>query len=159
MNVRKRYARTPKRPKDRAESKEPEQSLWPDYKPRAPTEAKEQVKLANYCRARGLVIHHSPNEGKRSYAFGQGLRSAGMSRGFPDLLILNPCEYIGGRWVGVAIELKRTTGGVVSPEQERWIAMLRTFRWLAFIAKGADAAIDILQACKFEPTPRPEVAI
>ena len=47
---------------------------------------------------------------------------------------------------GAAVELKRQSGGVVSPAQLRWIERLDTEGWWAGVAKGSSAARALLQS-------------
>ena len=47
-------------------------------------------------------------------------------------------EHCVGGFVGIAIEMKRTRGGTLSPEQKRWRGWLTARGWLAIVAKGAD---------------------
>ena len=68
---------------------------------------------------KGAVIHHSPNEGKRS-AFERYLMTVlHVSSGFPDLLVFYQGKMI-------AIELKAGKNKM-SPNQQKWIALLSAY--------------------------------
>lgn len=69
-----------------------------------------------------------------------------MKRGVPDVLVFTPAPA-GKR--PVAIELKRTRGGVVSPHQRDWLAGLGRAGWLVHVARGAADAIAYLCACGY----------
>ncbi|TRZ48221.1 hypothetical protein D4S03_10160 [bacterium] len=49
------------------------------------------------------------------------------------------------RYVGTAIEMKRTSGGRVSPEQKWWMDQLRLRGWCAMVCYGAGNAIEELE--------------
>jgi hypothetical protein len=72
----------------------------------------------------------------------------GLKPGVPDVMILDKVSQYGGRpnVRGVAIELKRVSGGKLSDEQESWALRLRARGWLVFVCKGAGAAIKVVDA-------------
>jgi hypothetical protein len=80
----------------------------------------------------------------------------GYSPGVPDLMIYDRPQVVenGKLYVGVAIELKRRKGGVVSPKQVEWIKALSERGWLCFVAYGADMAIAFLEACGYKDRAR-----
>jgi hypothetical protein len=118
-------------------------------KPDIPVERDEQKALTKYLNAMGVLWFHPVNEGKRSKRLAAMLRAQGLKAGVPDVLIFTPCTCDGRTYPGVAIELKRRKGGVVSDLQDTWLQNLRACGWLAFVALGADDAIARLQKCKF----------
>jgi len=67
----------------------------------------------------GAVIHHSPNEGKRTAFERYLMKVLRVSSGFPDLLIFYHGQMI-------AIELK-TGKNSMTVNQQRWIAMLNEY--------------------------------
>lgn len=71
-----------------------------------------------YPRHRRL-IHHAPNEGKRTYYTGNKLKSMGMQKGEPDIFISVPR----GSYHGFYIELKTKTGRA-TPEQKEMLTLL-----------------------------------
>jgi len=105
-----------------------------------PTEQQEQEALARWLNSRRLRWLHVPNGGARNVVTGAMLKRAGLSRGAPDVLVFSKPPGCKGA-VGSAIELKRQSGGRVSPEQAEWLTALRDLGWCAFVAKGAVDAI------------------
>lgn len=106
-----------------------------------PTEAEEARTLVAYLRLRGLKFTHIGNEtGHSPEARRRAIRlkQQGTSPGVPDYFILTPQGVI---W----IELKRTKGSTTSPQQRDWIAALNAAGTPAFIAKGAEEAIAIVE--------------
>ena len=110
---------------------------------KAPLEAEEGKLLVAYLRLRGITFTHIPGEtGQSPEARRRAIRvkQQGYAKGTPDYMIALP--GIGCLW----IELKRQRGSVVSPEQKAWIETLNKCPGTqAFVAKGADAAIAIIE--------------
>lgn len=100
---------------------------------RIPTEHEEQRVLVSWFRQthRGVRIFAIPNGGKRSLAAATRLKVEGVSAGVPDLFI--PAWSL---WV----EMKRTKGGSLSPEQKDWIVYLEGVKNTCIVGKGADDA-------------------
>lgn len=115
-----------------------------------PLESQEGDLLVAYLRMKGLTFTHVPNATGHSHEAKMraiSMKRQGTSKGFPDYLIVVPGIGL------LAIELKRQRGGVVSPEQQEWIAALNTCPGVqAFVAKGADEAIAIVE--KYLPADR-----
>lgn len=111
-------------------------------KPPCPTEHEEACVLADWLTHRGLVFAHVPNEARRSFSLAARLKREGMSAGVPDYLIFSPSSSSDAR--GFAIELKRRTGGRVTPAQRGWLEDLRACGWECKVARGADEAIQWL---------------
>ncbi len=65
------------------------------------------------------LLHHSPNEGKRSIVEGAHLKASGMRTGFPDLVLLMPS----GEWAWLAMEFKGK-GGRLTEAQKRYAEYL-----------------------------------
>lgn len=106
-----------------------------------PTEAQEGRTLVAYLRLRGLRFTHIANEtGSGAGARFQGIRNKqqGVSKGFPDYLVIVP-----GRML--AIELKRTKGSKVTPEQLEWLDELEKVGVQGAVCKGAEAAINFIE--------------
>lgn len=116
-------------------------------RPASPHEHVEMVALARWLDMRRLVWCHPPNEAKRSFAVAARLRAEGLKTGVPDVLIFTPPTAQPGR--GVALELKRKVGGVVSDDQRRWLEDLRRCGWVTLVARGADEAIKLLLGCGY----------
>lgn len=66
-----------------------------------------------------MLLHHSPNEGKRSIVEGAHLKASGMRTGFPDLVLLVPS----GEWAWLAMEFKGK-GGRLTEAQKRYAEYL-----------------------------------
>ena len=105
------------------------------------TEEQEQRAVAQYLDMRGLLYCHVPNGGMRNKAEGGKLKAQGVKDGVPDILIFKPKNGA----VGLAIELKRRTGGRLSPYQKYWLDELENNGWAVFVAEGSDAAIKAIE--------------
>ena len=93
----------------------------------------EQVRLVSWFRktypdTRILAI---PNGGIRSASAGASLKAEGVSAGVPDLVV--PAGLL---WV----EMKRETGGTVSPAQRDWISYLESIGHQVIIGRGFEDA-------------------
>jgi hypothetical protein len=73
----------------------------------------------------GCIVHHSPNEGKRSVQFNAKLKRMGMVAGWPDIeIVANPDNYYPQQLpTGIFIEIK-TDSGKLTDNQKTVIAML-----------------------------------
>lgn len=106
-----------------------------------PTEAEECKILVAYLRVRNLTFTHIANEtgyGRHAKLMGIRNKQMGVSKGFPDYLVI-----VGGRLI--AIEMKRVKGSTVSQEQKEWIEELNKAGIVAKICRGADDAIKFVQ--------------
>ena len=114
----------------------------------APTEYAEQKLVCQWLKAKRVAYCHVPN----GVYHGDPIRGAiqkrvGVKAGVPDLLIFSPPEY---GWKireprGVAVEMKRRTGGTVSDNQGEWLERLKSCGWAVTVAHGADEAIGWLE--------------
>ena len=111
-----------------------------------PTEFQEQVALINWCNAhtdrRLKLIYAHVNGARMSIGAAVKLKQSGAKKGIPDLFLPVAC----GGYYGLYVELKRVKGGVLSPEQKRWIALLNEQGYLATVCKGVDEAIDVISS-------------
>lgn len=107
-----------------------------------PTEAQEQIALIEWCDLMRIKIMHIPNEGKRTLYVGRELARMGLRRGVPDLFV--PAARQG--FHGLFIELKRTKGGRVSDNQQKWIDLLNRRGYRAVVCYGADEAIKEIKS-------------
>jgi hypothetical protein len=100
-----------------------------------PSEHIEQARFVSWFRQKykGVRIFAIANGGWRSPATGARLKAEGVSRGVPDLFV--PAHNL---W----IEMKRSKGGVLSPEQRDWINYLEMLGNTVFVCHGADHAKD-----------------
>lgn len=104
----------------------------------SPSEASEQIGFLQWFDAtfRGVRIFHIPNGGRRSISVAKAMKAEGVKPGVPDLYI--PAWRI---W----IEMKRQTGGRLSPDQRDWIEYLSGIGDTVIVAKGArDASSQLL---------------
>lgn len=98
-----------------------------------PTEDKEQRGFLTWWKTHypGLIVFHIPNGGWRDINTAKKLREEGVLKGVPDLYC--PKLHL---W----IEMKRVSGGVISPEQEKMIEYLRRIGDHVIVAYGAEDA-------------------
>lgn len=110
-----------------------------------PTEAQEQKVLVQWLEANRVLFVHVPNGRKRGNPItGRLLKLEGARPGFPDLLVFD-IPPAAPSYRGVAIELKRVTGGRVSGAQKQWFQDLRERGWFVAVCAGAGEAIATLQ--------------
>ena len=117
--------------------------------PPPPHEDFEQSMLAQWLDLKKVVWCHVPNGGARSWRTAKALKSHGVKPGVPDVLIFSPPAKrldSGVKFIGVALELKRQKGGVVSPAQKAWLHTMEQLGWYTQICKGAGAAISYLKS-------------
>jgi len=107
------------------------------------TEHEEQRELVRWFRQTypGTVIFAIPNGGARSPATASRLKAEGVVKGVPDLFI--PAWET---W----IEMKRTKGGAVSPEQETMHAYLRGVGYKVIVTKGFEDAQQQIEELRNE---------
>ena len=101
----------------------------------------EQVRLVSWFRRQypDTRIFAIPNGGGRSMAQGAALKAEGVQAGVPDLFV--PAWSL---WV----EMKRETGGIVSPVQRDWIAYLESIGHQVIIGRGFDDAKSQIEMIK-----------
>lgn len=80
-----------------------------------------------------MKIFAIPNGGHRSKSTAAKLKLEGVIKGVPDLFI--PEWFL---WV----EMKRQTGGRLSPEQKSMIEYLQSVGYTVMVCKGRDDAIN-----------------
>ena len=100
----------------------------------------EQVEFVAWFRKTypKVRIFAIPNGGARSVSQGMALKAEGTSKGVPDLYV--------PEW-NLWIEMKRQTGGVLSPEQKDWIQYLESIGHKCIVGRGfEDAKEKICQA-------------
>ena len=87
-----------------------------------------------------MLIFAIPNGEKRSITVAKRLKAEGVVRGIPDLFI--------PQW-NLWVEMKRKTGGRLSPEQKSMISYLEGVGHKVIVGKGAgDASRQILEHLK-----------
>ena len=104
-----------------------------------PSEDHEQMLLVQWFRRTymGVRIFAIPNGGHRHPAVAAKLKATGTSSGVPDLFV--PAWRL---WV----EMKRSKGGSLSPEQKDWIEYLEGVGYWVIVGKGADHAKQQISA-------------
>jgi hypothetical protein len=84
-----------------------------------------------------VLIYHCPNGEKRSIKTAVRLKKMGVVAGIPDLFVPS--------WK-LFIEMKRTKGGVISPDQKKIMSYLQRVGYTCLVCKGAtDASIKVLK--------------
>ena len=107
---------------------------------RLPREDYEQIVLATWLTKNNILFFHCPNQGQRNLMYGAKLKRMGVKAGVPDLFI---CEARKD-YHGLFLELKRVSGGAVSPAQQFWIDNLRNQGYRAEICDGAEKAKEVI---------------
>ena len=104
-----------------------------------PSEHDEQVGFINWFRAKypQVLIFAIPNGEKRAITVAKRLKAEGVVRGIPDLFIPQ---------FNLWVEMKRISGGRLSPEQRAMIQYLEGIGQKVIVGKGAaDASRQILE--------------
>lgn len=107
-----------------------------------PLEDEEQKIVVEYCDLRGYPRFRVPNE-TYTKSWKQKTKNAtlGVSAGVPDLFILVSDQLI-------FVEMKRTAGSSTSTAQKAWIAKLNNAGIPGKVCKGANEAIEFIEACR-----------
>lgn len=121
-------------------------------KPKSPLESAEGIALADCLRYAGICFTYNPiGEGKLPIWLAVRIKKMGVQKGFPDFQIFDPPPGNPTCWVGnyyssaggrpgicrgVFIEMKRTAGGAVSPEQLEWQRKLQSLGYVSLICYG-----------------------
>jgi hypothetical protein len=100
---------------------------------RLPTEHEEQREIVFWFRRKfsDVRIFAIANGGWRSRATAAKLKAEGVSRGVPDLFV--------PAW-GMWIEMKRSDGGRLSPDQKSWHLYLASIGQTVLVCHGAEDA-------------------
>ena len=86
------------------------------------------------------LLFHIPNGGWRAPATAAKLKAQGVKPGVPDLFL----PVARGGFHGLWIEMKRRSGGKVSPNQRDWIMELTYQHYRAEVCQGAEEACDLI---------------
>lgn len=114
----------------------------------SPLEKEEQIAFVDYCQLHNIKVISTQNGFKMPKnafnwaAYSKTLKRMGMSKGFPDLIVL--ARNQSKTHEVLFIEMKRQKGGVIQPEQKEWIEALDNSNYCVGIARGCDSAISIL---------------
>lgn len=106
------------------------------------TEYEEQVAFVQYLSLNHLPYFHVPNS-TWTNSMNQKRRNLvlGVKPGVPDLFVI-----VNGQLV--AIEMKRTKGGVTSLYQKEWLDLLNSIGVKAVVTRGCDEAIKFIESLK-----------
>ena len=108
----------------------------------SPSEHDEQAGFVNWFRTQfpKVLIFAIPNGGRRSIGAGKKFKAEGVVAGVPDLFV--------PEW-NLWVEMKRETGGRLSPDQKEMITYLERIGHCVIVGKGAtDASKQILEVQK-----------
>lgn len=114
-----------------------------------PLEKEEQIAFVEYCENNRISVVSTQNGFKMpkaafNYAaYSKTLKKMGLSKGFPDLIILEKNKS--KTHEVLFVEMKRQKGGKLKPEQEEWIQKLDDKDYCVGVAKGCESAVRILQ--------------
>lgn len=103
------------------------------------SEAAEQVTVIQYCDCKRIPVFHIPNGGSRNTREAAHLKRQGVRPGIPDLCI----PVARGAYHSLYIEMK-TLKGRATDNQRGWIAELRKQGHCAYVCKGADSAMRLI---------------
>ena len=113
-----------------------------------PLEKDEQIAFVDFCKANNIKVISTQNGFKMPKqafnwaAYSKTLKRMGMSKGFPDLIVL--ARNKSQTHEVLFIEMKRQKGSTVQPEQKEWIKRLDESGYCVGVAKGCESAINIL---------------
>ena len=111
-----------------------------------PTEHQEQCTVIAWAEVMKpkfpelAYLYACPNGGKRHVVAAMKMKQEGVKAGVPDLFLPVQKSFSSGLY----IEMKRK-GGVISPDQERWILFLRSQNFRVVVCWSADEAIRELE--------------
>lgn len=108
------------------------------------SEQSEHQGVAAYLDRKGYTWEHTPNGGARTEASGHTMRTLGAKRGSADIKIFDRVPGLAVR--GVAIEMKKRRGGVVSPAQRARAKKMEACGWLTYFAAGEEEAIRFVES-------------
>ena len=106
------------------------------------TEKDEQIALFDWAQYRTDLqrMFHITNEGRRSVQHTMSLLRQGMKPGVPD----NMLPLARGGYHGLFIELKRRSGGRLSPEQRDWQVALLDEGYAVAVCNGFEEARETI---------------
>lgn len=93
--------------------------------------------MVNWFRTKfpGVLIFAVPNGEKRAITVAKRLKAEGVVAGVPDLFVPEWCLWV---------EMKRETGGRLSPEQKKMIGYLESIGQTVIVGKGAKHASQLI---------------
>lgn len=103
-----------------------------------PTEEVEQRLVVQYLELMGCKFTAIPNSTyTKSWKQKTKNRDQGLRAGFPDLAIIADNQFF-------CIEMKRSKGGTVSPEQKSWHEALNRADVPTYVCKGFEEAKAVI---------------
>ena len=114
-----------------------------------PLEHEEQAAFTQWLELQGLLFTATAQSTyTKSWSQKRRNNATGLRKGFPDMVVIIPrSKSKDGEGYFLCVELKRTTGGIVSKEQKVWheeINSLGINNTQAYICKGAGEAIKVV---------------
>jgi hypothetical protein len=100
------------------------------------SERRAQQRLVQWLYEEGIIFFSVPNGANVTPHHRQTLLSEGLSPGMVDLVIPIPSRG----YHSLYLELKREDGGVISPEQKKWIEVLNYHGHRAIVCRGFEKA-------------------
>ena len=113
-----------------------------------PTEHQEQVALMQWVDLNKKkypmldMMTAVPNGGARHIAVARKLKSEGVKKGYPDILL----DYPSNGYHGLRIELKRLNGSYPTRDQKGWISRLNNHGFYAVVCRGWIEAKEVIEA-------------
>ncbi len=128
----------------------------PKSKAPMPSEYQEQCQVVSWARLMvstgqepRLVLLHGDSSGVRlSIGAAVKMKKAGRIRGWPDIFLAVPMvEFVDDliEYHGLFLEIKKRTGGVVSPDQRMIHKMLFEQGYQVEVCAGSDQAIRVIR--------------
>lgn len=111
-----------------------------------PLEIHEQAKVGRWLTERGIKLF--TGTGQDTFTNFKGInknKKLYVRKGLPDLIICLPSEFTNsGKDILVFIEMKRTKGSSLGPEQKAWIEFINRSGNYGYVAYGAIEAIKFI---------------
>jgi hypothetical protein len=108
-----------------------------------PTEFSEQCALVQYLEINNFKFSKIAQETyTKSWKVKMDNKASGLRPGVPDMIVIIPANWRTAKKVKLLfIEMKRTKGGVISPDQKEWLMTLDMVDGItARVCKGFDEA-------------------
>ncbi len=106
------------------------------------SEHDQQVAVVDWCDLNGIPVFAIPNGGMRCKRTAAMLKAEGVKAGVPDLFIPLPK----GGYAGLFVEMKDINGRKPRESQMQWLDLLNANGYAAYWAKGAEAAIRLIES-------------
>jgi len=104
------------------------------------TEDEEQAAFVRWLNAQGYHFWHTPNSTyTKSWAQKNKNTRLGVQAGIPDIFVLANGKRI-------AVEMKRSKGGVVSEHQRKWLGRLAEYGFECAVCHGYDEAVEFVES-------------